>query len=185
MPTRPRTPRHKGKIESGVDYVKENALKGHVFPSLEEENRHLLDWETTVADLRIHGTIRQQVGKLFAEVERPALQAVAGGAFPVLPRSAAARASRRPRRGGQGLLLGAAGVPGADGVGALGHGGWCASSTSAWSRSPCTPSVSRAASARNGAHLAAEKISGVERGAGWLLNKVRRLGPQSSRWAEA
>jgi hypothetical protein len=33
-------------------------------------------------------------------------------------------------------------------------------------------------------HLAAEKISGVERGAVWLLGQVRRLGPQSSRWAE-
>jgi transposase len=46
LPTRPRTPRHKGKIESGIGYVKGNALKGHVFHSLEEENRHLLDWET-------------------------------------------------------------------------------------------------------------------------------------------
>jgi transposase len=82
LPTRPRTPRHKGKIESGVGYVKGNALKGHVFHSLEEENRHLLDWETTVADLRIHGTIRQQVGKLFAEVERLALQPLPVERFP-------------------------------------------------------------------------------------------------------
>src|SRR5436309_15697053 len=29
------------------------------------------------------------------------------------------------------------------------------------------------------------KISAVERGAVWLLGQVRRLGPQSSRWAEA
>jgi hypothetical protein len=43
-------------VESGVGYVKGNALKGRVFHSLDEENRHLLDWETTVADLRIHGT---------------------------------------------------------------------------------------------------------------------------------
>ena len=52
----------KGKIESGIGYVKRNALQGRMFASLEEENRHLLDWETTVADQRIHGTIRQQVG---------------------------------------------------------------------------------------------------------------------------
>jgi transposase len=38
LPTRPRTPRHKGKIESGIGYVKGNALKGLVFASLEEEN---------------------------------------------------------------------------------------------------------------------------------------------------
>lgn len=28
IPTRPRTPRHKGKVERGVDYVQENALRG-------------------------------------------------------------------------------------------------------------------------------------------------------------
>jgi hypothetical protein len=33
-------------------------------------------------------------------------------------------------------------------------------------------------------HLAAEKISAVERGATWLLTQVRRLGPRSSHWAE-
>jgi transposase len=74
LPTKPRTPRHKGKIESGVNYVQENGLRGHGFTSLEKENEHLLDWETTVADTRLHGTIRKQVGKLFQEVERSALQ---------------------------------------------------------------------------------------------------------------
>ncbi len=28
LPTKPRMPRHKGKVERGVDYVQENALKG-------------------------------------------------------------------------------------------------------------------------------------------------------------
>src|SRR5262249_42020878 len=74
LPTRPRMPRHKGKTEKGVGYVKDNALKGRVFASLEEQNRHLLDWEASVADLRVHGTTRRQVGKVFREVERPALQ---------------------------------------------------------------------------------------------------------------
>jgi transposase len=31
LPTRPYTPRHKGKVENGVKYVKSNALKGRVF----------------------------------------------------------------------------------------------------------------------------------------------------------
>jgi hypothetical protein len=35
------------------------------------------------------------------------------------------------------------------------------------------------------AHIAGPKISGVERGAAWLLGQVRRLGPHSLRWAEA
>jgi hypothetical protein len=34
------------------------------------------------------------------------------------------------------------------------------------------------------AHIASEKISGVERGAAWHLARVRRLGPHSARWAE-
>jgi len=33
LPTRPYTPRHKGKVERGVDYVQENALKGRTFAS--------------------------------------------------------------------------------------------------------------------------------------------------------
>src|SRR5262249_34117450 len=72
-PTRPSSRWHRGKVEKGVDYVQDNALKGRRFPSLEQENVFLLDWELTVADTRIHGTTRRQVGTYFAEVERAAL----------------------------------------------------------------------------------------------------------------
>jgi hypothetical protein len=34
-------------------------------------------------------------------------------------------------------------------------------------------------------HIASEKVSGVERGAAWHLARVRRIGPQSTRWALA
>jgi transposase len=34
LPTKPYMPRHKGKVESSVKYVKSNALKGRVFSSL-------------------------------------------------------------------------------------------------------------------------------------------------------
>ncbi|HEV3259487.1 MAG TPA: hypothetical protein VG013_21660, partial [Gemmataceae bacterium] len=34
-------------------------------------------------------------------------------------------------------------------------------------------------------HLAAAKISGVERGATWLLTKVGHIGPQTRQWAQA
>ena len=73
LPTKPRMPRHKGKVERGVDYVQENGLKGKTFRTLEEQNEYLLHWETTVADTRIHGTTKQQVLKVFEEVEREAL----------------------------------------------------------------------------------------------------------------
>ena len=81
-PTRPRTPRHKGKVEKGVDYVQSNALKGRRFKNLDEQNSFLLDWELTVADTRIHGTTRRQVGKHFAEVERAALLPLPLTSFP-------------------------------------------------------------------------------------------------------
>ena len=185
LPTRPYTPRHKGKVERGVDYVQENALRGRSFASLEEQNRFLRDWELTVADTRVHGTTRRHVGKHFAEVERAALLPLPVGAVPVVPRGPPHGAPRRPRRGRARLLLGAAGVPRPPGLGPLGRAGWCGSSTTGWSRSRSTSSTSRGGSARSRSHIASEKISGVERGAAWHLARVRRLGPHSTRWAEA
>lgn len=81
LPTRPRCPEHKGKVESSVKYVKNNALKGRLFDSLADENRHLLQWESQVADQRIHGTIRRQVAQLF-ETERPHLLPLPAMLFP-------------------------------------------------------------------------------------------------------
>ncbi len=82
LPTKPRTPRHEGKVERGVDYVQENALKGRTFESLQEQNVYLMRWETTIADTRIHGTTRKQVGKLFEENERKALKTLPLERFP-------------------------------------------------------------------------------------------------------
>ena len=73
LPTRPRTPRHKGKVERGVGYVQSNALRGRSFDSLARQNEHLWHWERTVADTRIHGTTKQHVRQLFETVERTAL----------------------------------------------------------------------------------------------------------------
>jgi len=69
IPTKPYTPRHKGKVERGVGYAQDNGLKGHTFDSLEAENRHLLCWEENIADTRIHGTTKKQVGKVFGLAE--------------------------------------------------------------------------------------------------------------------
>ncbi len=82
LPTKPYTPRHKGKVENGVNYVQENALKGRTFASLDEQNAHLLDWETHVADTRIHGTTKQQVQRQFEEAERNALLSLPQERFP-------------------------------------------------------------------------------------------------------
>ena len=82
LPTKPAMPRHKGKIESGINYAQENAVKGRTFASLAAQNIFLSDWEKNVADTRIHGTIRQQVGQLFRTVEQPILPPLPLGLFP-------------------------------------------------------------------------------------------------------
>jgi transposase len=70
IPCRPRTPEHKGKVESSVKYVKNNALAGHSFDCLLAQNKHLANWERTVADQRIHGTTRRQIAQLFAQEQK-------------------------------------------------------------------------------------------------------------------
>jgi transposase len=82
LPTRPAKPQHKGKVEAGVKYAQNNALQGRSYESLSAQNLWLAEWERTVADTRIHGTIRQQVGRLFLEVERPALLSLPASLFP-------------------------------------------------------------------------------------------------------
>jgi len=82
LPTKPYHPHHKGKVERGVAYVKDNALKGRKFATLAEANAFLSDWETQVADTRIHGTTRKQVGSHFHDVEVSELQALPDMPFP-------------------------------------------------------------------------------------------------------
>ena len=62
----------KGKVERGVAYAQDNALKGRVFPSLAEQNRHLADWERQVADHRGGPSLHLVEGQHPA-VHRPAL----------------------------------------------------------------------------------------------------------------
>jgi transposase len=82
LPIQPRRPQENGKQERSGGYVKDNALKGHRFDSLEAQNAHLRHWNRTVARLRIHGTTRRQVWTHFVESEQPALQALAATPFP-------------------------------------------------------------------------------------------------------
>lgn len=81
LPTKPGVARHKGRVERGVDYVKE-ALKGRSFSSLGAANTFLAEWEKNVADTRIHGTTRRHVGQHFLAVEKPALQPLPANIFP-------------------------------------------------------------------------------------------------------
>jgi hypothetical protein len=82
LPCKPGVPRHKGKCEAGVDYAQENAVKGRRFDSLGAQNVYLAEWERTVADTRIHGTIHQQVRAFFLAAEQTALLPLPAGLFP-------------------------------------------------------------------------------------------------------
>jgi len=59
---KPYRARTKGKVESGIKYVKYNffALYGRVFRDLEELNEKLESWALEVADCRIHGTTHEK-----------------------------------------------------------------------------------------------------------------------------
>ncbi|MGH7701637.1 MAG: Mu transposase domain-containing protein, partial [Gemmatimonadales bacterium] len=59
----------KGKVESGVKYVKRNALAGRRFRDLDDLNAYLLDWCVNVADQRVHGTTHEKPHERFARAE--------------------------------------------------------------------------------------------------------------------
>jgi transposase len=80
-PCRPATPQHKGKVERGVAYLRDNALRGRRFKSPGQENAFLARWEENVADKRIHGTTCKQVAASFDQ-ERPHLQPLPDSLFP-------------------------------------------------------------------------------------------------------
>lgn len=183
MPTKARTPRHKGKVENGVGYVQDNGLKGRRFKSLEQQNAHLLEWETTVADNRIHGTIRQQVGKLFEERERACLAPLPQARFPFFHEG-----RRTVHRDGHVEIARAYYSAPPE---YLGHTVWVR-----WDVRQLFIFNERmeriAIHARQEAgrfstqdlHIAAEKRSGVERGAAALLARARRYGRHTACWAE-
>ena len=183
-PTRPYMPRHKGKVERGVDYVQENALRGKCFPSLEEENRYLRDWEETVADSRVHGTTRRHVGKHFMEVERAALLPL-----PVDPFPAFREQRRTVHRDGHIEVERAYYSVAPEYLAREVWVRWDARLVRIFNNrmEPLEVHVKQEPGrfSTKKSHIVAEKISGVERGAAWQLARVRRLGPNSTQWAEA
>jgi hypothetical protein len=137
-----------------------------------------------VADTRIHGTTRQQVGKAFATVEQGALRPLPPERFPCFQES-----QRTVHRDGH-IEIGRAyySVP----PEYLGRRVWVR-----WDgrlvrvfndRLEPIALHSQAEPGRfstQSQHIVSEKINNVERGAAHLLGQVQRLGPHSLRWAEA
>lgn len=74
-PCRPRTPRHKGKVEQGgVHYVKRNFLGGRRSTTITQANRDVITWCNTTAGLRVHGTTKEKPLVRFQETEQDRLQ---------------------------------------------------------------------------------------------------------------
>jgi len=184
LPTRPASPREKGKIESGIKYVKNNAVKGRVFGSLAELNRFLIHWETSVADTRIHGTTKRQVRKVFEEVERPTLKALPPDPFPMYEGG-----RRRVHRDGDIEVARSYYSVAPEHVG-----------RDVWVRYDSRlvrvyndnleqiavhgrTGLGRFSTHRG--HIPDEKISAVERGSDYLMAKAERIGPEAGRWAQA
>jgi hypothetical protein len=185
LPTRPYTPRHKGKAESGINYVQSNALKGRRFASLAAENRHLLEWETNVADTRIHGTTRKQVGKIFREFERPALLPLPAGRFPFFH-----EAQRSVHRDGHVEVAKAYYSVPPEYVGRRVWVRWDGRLVRVFNRRRMEQIAVHAQQepgrfSTKSKHIHSKKISGVERGTTWLLSRASLIGPQTERWARA
>lgn len=68
-PNRPRTPQHKGKVESGVHFIERSFLAGLECAELDAANLRLREWVRERAGTREHGTTRRAPLALF-EIER-------------------------------------------------------------------------------------------------------------------
>jgi transposase len=82
---RPYRARTKGKTESGVGYVKRNAIAGLSFLSFAALDAHLAQWMLE-ADARIHGTTHERPRDRFERVEQATLRALPSITAPVRER---------------------------------------------------------------------------------------------------
>jgi transposase len=184
LPTKSYTPRHKGKVEAAIKYVKNNGLKGRRFRSLEEANRHLANWEATVADTRIHGTTRRQVGKVFAEVERAALLPLPLERFALFH-----EAQRKVNRDGHVEVAKAYYSVPPEYLGRTVWARWDARLVRVFNQRFESIAVhvrhEPGRYSTHAGHIAREKISGLERGVEYLLGKLSPMGPHTQQWAEA
>ena len=183
LPTKPYTPRHKGKVERGVDYVQENGLKGRTFESLAAQNRYLSEWEATVADTRIHGTTRKQVGKVFEQVEQPALLPLPATRFPCFQEG-----RRIVNRDGHVEVAKAYYSVPPEHVGRTVWVRWDSQVVRVFDQRFAQIALHARREpgrfATDDRHIAPEKRRGIERGTAWWLRKAVTIGHETGRWAQ-
>lgn len=183
VPTRPRTPEHKGKVERGVDYAQENAIKAMTFESIALQNSHLVQWEKSVADTRLHGTTKKHVGKQFLEVEQPALGPLPSDYFPMYDEGI-----RKVSRDGHLEVRGSYYSAPPEYLGCEVWVRWNDRVVRVMNHRQeqiaIHPRMERGKFSTLSEHIPPRKINGIERGAQYLMHKVKLIGPQSTRWAE-
>jgi len=82
-PCRVYQPQEKGKVESGIKYVKNNFFAGRVFHGYEDMEEQLKEW-TNKANNRIHGTTKAKPVDLFIESEKTTLRPLPGEEFSMI-----------------------------------------------------------------------------------------------------
>jgi len=184
LPTKPGTPRHKGKVEGGVKYVQNNALKARTFKDLASQNRFLAEWEERVADHRIHGTTRRQVIKSFEERERETLIELPPDLFPSFEEG-----RRKVHRDGHVEVKCAYySVPPEytrRSVWARWDGRTVRVFNDRFDQIAIHAQVDAGVFSTDSGHIPREKRSGVERGAEWLQRRAGLIGEESDRWSRA
>jgi len=70
----PRDPKKKGRVESGVKYVKRNFMPLRVFKDITDANHQLKSWILETAGNRIHGTTQQKPLSQFEAIEKATLK---------------------------------------------------------------------------------------------------------------
>lgn len=83
---RPRTPRHKGKVESGVKYVKGNFIAGEELKMMDlaRLNEKGREWVLQVAGVRDHGTTHEEPLTRYHNVERATLHPLPAQPFELI-----------------------------------------------------------------------------------------------------
>ncbi len=80
---RPYRPQTKGKVESGIGYVRKSFLCGCQADDVADFRAQFARWQAEVANQRVHGTTHQRVAEAW-EAEKPHLQPLGGRApFPL------------------------------------------------------------------------------------------------------
>jgi len=81
FPCQVKTPRQKGKVERGVDYVKDNCFKARDFIGDDDAKAFLANWLETIANVRKHGTTLKTPSKAFESEEKAHLLPLPGRDF--------------------------------------------------------------------------------------------------------